>query len=184
MTYNWDTCIHFDSRPFCHGSWTSLKCWSYIIKKVEDMSITADSPLVRRECRQVSGPVTFSWWCPIHSNLVINFRQLLCSSYEFNMMFVYISNYKMCVFYFYVNLHIRLNFCYAKPFILQIALQYILEFPLGKLLNKHLEFYVTQLTYEMEMGRECWPQYFPLFLRYFYEYISFKRFVDIITKFQ
>lgn len=105
-----------------------------LIKKVEDMSITADSPLIRRECRQVSGPVTFSWWCPIHSNLVINFRQLLCSSYEFNMMFVWISNYKMCVFYFYVNLHIRLNFCYANLyFILQIALQYILEYPLGKL---------------------------------------------------
>jgi U3 small nucleolar RNA-associated protein 20 len=36
----------------------------------------------------------------------------------------------------------------------QIALQYILEYPLGKLLNKHLEYYVTQLSYEMEMGRE------------------------------
>ncbi|XP_056016221.1 small subunit processome component 20 homolog [Ostrea edulis] len=58
-----------------------------LIKKVEDMSITADSPHVRRECRQ-------------------------------------------------------------------ITLQYILEYPLGKLLNKHLEFYVTQLSYEMENGRE------------------------------
>ncbi|XP_034333284.2 small subunit processome component 20 homolog [Magallana gigas] len=58
-----------------------------LIRKVEDMSITADSPHVRRECRQ-------------------------------------------------------------------IALQYILEYPLGKLLNKHLEYYVTQLSYEMEMGRE------------------------------
>ncbi|XP_078326712.1 small subunit processome component 20 homolog isoform X1 [Crassostrea virginica] len=58
-----------------------------LIKKVEDMSITADSPHVRRECRQ-------------------------------------------------------------------IALQYILEYPLGKLLNKHLEYYITQLSYEMEMGRE------------------------------
>ncbi|XP_061192168.1 small subunit processome component 20 homolog [Saccostrea echinata] len=58
-----------------------------LIKKVEGMSITADSPHVRRECRQ-------------------------------------------------------------------IALQYILEYPLGKLLDKHLEFYVTQLSYEMEMGRE------------------------------
>ena len=37
---------------------------------------------------------------------------------------------------------------------LQIALQYILEYPLGKLLNKHLEYYITQLSYEMEMGRE------------------------------
>lgn len=43
--------------------------------------------------------------------------------------------------------------CY-KALYLQIALQYILEYPLGKHLNKHLEYYVTQLSYEMEMGRE------------------------------
>ena len=43
---------------------------------------------------------------------------------------------------------------YMISFFLQIALQYILEYPLGKLLNKHLEYYITQLSYEMEMGRE------------------------------
>ncbi|KAJ8314703.1 hypothetical protein KUTeg_006853 [Tegillarca granosa] len=58
-----------------------------LMTKVEGLSITADSPHVRRECRQVT-------------------------------------------------------------------LQYLLEYALGKKLVKHLEFYVTQLSYEMEMGRE------------------------------
>lgn len=89
---------------------------------------------------------------------------------------------------FYVNLHFRLNFCYAKPYILQIALQYILEYPLGKLLNKHLEYYVTQLSYEMEMGRESALEMlatiFSSFPQVFLRVHFIKRIVDMITKFQ
>lgn len=92
----------------------------------------------------------------------------------------------MC--YFYVNLHIRLNFCYAKPYILQIALQYIQEYPLGKLLNKHLEYYVTQLSYDMEMGRESALEMlatiFSSFPQVFLWVHFIKRIVDMITKFQ
>lgn len=47
-----------------------------------------------------------------------------------------------------------MKFLLHQALYFQIALQYILEYPLGKLLNKHLEYYVTQLSYEMEMGRE------------------------------
>ncbi|KAK3603374.1 hypothetical protein CHS0354_025985 [Potamilus streckersoni] len=58
-----------------------------LMKKIQETSITADSPHVRRECRQVMQ-------------------------------------------------------------------QYMLDYPLGKKLQKHLEFYVTQLSYETEAGRE------------------------------
>ena len=37
-----------------------------LIKKVEDMSITADSPHVRRECRQVRGKS-----CDCHMTLIV-----------------------------------------------------------------------------------------------------------------
>ncbi|XP_064596875.1 small subunit processome component 20 homolog [Liolophura sinensis] len=36
----------------------------------------------------------------------------------------------------------------------QLTLQYLIDYPLGNKLQKHLEFFVTQLEYEMESGRE------------------------------
>lgn len=38
--------------------------------------------------------------------------------------------------------------------VLQLSLQYMMDYALGKKLVKHLEFFVTQLSYEMELGRE------------------------------
>ncbi|KAK3096539.1 hypothetical protein FSP39_001125 [Pinctada imbricata] len=35
----------------------------------------------------------------------------------------------------------------------QITLQYLLDYPLGKGLTKHIEFFISQLSYEMETGR-------------------------------
>ncbi|XP_013387842.1 small subunit processome component 20 homolog [Lingula anatina] len=36
----------------------------------------------------------------------------------------------------------------------QVVLQFMLDYPLGKQLKKHLEFYVTNLQFELESGRE------------------------------
>ncbi|XP_021355382.1 small subunit processome component 20 homolog [Mizuhopecten yessoensis] len=36
----------------------------------------------------------------------------------------------------------------------QLSLQYMMDYPLGKKLVKHLEFFITQLSYETEPGRE------------------------------
>ena len=38
--------------------------------------------------------------------------------------------------------------------LLQVALQFLLDYPLGKRLRQHLEFFVRQLDYEHESGRE------------------------------
>lgn len=37
---------------------------------------------------------------------------------------------------------------------LQVMLQYLLDYPLGKKLRNHLEFLVSQLEFEYESGRE------------------------------
>ena len=39
-------------------------------------------------------------------------------------------------------------------FSLQAMLQYLLDYTLGKKLEDHLQFYVSQLSYELESGRE------------------------------
>ncbi len=37
----------------------------------------------------------------------------------------------------------------------QVALRFLLDYPLGAKLRQHVEFYVTQLEYEYETGREA-----------------------------
>lgn len=128
-----------------------------LIKKVENMSITADSPHVRRECRQVSGHVTVSWLvlypfksCLMKPHLFIRQLLLIWIPYDICVNFILKNVSVLCMSIYTLDFFLL---CY-KALYLQIALQYILEYPLGKHLNKHLEYYVTQLSYEMEMGRE------------------------------
>lgn len=149
------TCIYFDSRPFCLGSWMSRKCWSWSRRWRTCQSLptpptsgeSADRSVVMWQSHDLflsiqilSHEASF-----IYQTIAphMNFIWYLC---EFHI--------KKCECSLYVNLHIRLFLLCYKALYLQIALQYILEYPLGKHLNKHLEYYVTQLSYEMEMGRE------------------------------
>ena len=47
---------------------------------------------------------------------------------------------------------ISLNVLHIKFF--QVVIHYLLNYPLGKKITKHIEFYISQLSYEMENGRE------------------------------
>lgn len=106
---------------------------------------------------------TGQWSCDSLMTCSYPFKSCLMKPHLFirQLLLIWIS-YDICVNFILKNVSVlymsiyTLDFfllCY-KALYLQIALQYILEYPLGKHLNKHLEYYVTQLSYEMEMGRE------------------------------